>query len=299
MTFRLLPAMAAIICLAAAACTSLGESEPGAAALTSEVDGRQASNPDGSEAWLIPSPVPGTPMRATLHRPAGPGPYRLAVVNHGSEQDPLRRSQMRQPAFPTITAWLLGRNYAVLIPQRPGHGATGGRYLEDQGPCNRADYAAAGNGTADSIAAAVAYMRSQPFILPDDVIVVGNSAGGWGALALAARNPPGVAGIVAFAAGRGGRDRDRPGENCSPERLVATAGTFGQTARVPVLLLYAENDTYFPPALSARIGEAFRAAGGNVTFRLLPPVGNEGHALIDAPSAPWSTDVEAFLSGLN
>ena len=299
MTGRFLPAIVAIVCLGAAACTSVGEGGPGTAAVSSQSNGRQASNPDGSEAWLIPSPVPGTPMRATLHRPAGPGPFPLAVVNHGSEQDPLRRSQMGLPAFPTITAWLLARNYAVLIPQRPGHGATGGRYLEDQGSCNRADYAAAGNGTADSIAAAVAFMRSQPFILPDDVVAIGNSAGGWGALALAARNPPGVAGIVAFAPGRGGRDRDRPGENCSPERLVAAAGTFGQTARVPVLMLYAENDGYFPPALSAQIGEAFRAAGGNVTFRLLPPVGGEGHALIDAPSAPWTADVEAFLSGLN
>jgi dienelactone hydrolase len=287
---------AAWLCVVAAGCASVGERGRGAAAPAAA--GLQGTKPDGSESWLIPSPVPGVLMRATLHRPPGSGPFPLAVVNHGSEQDPARRVAMPDPSFPPMTAWLLARGYAVLVPQRPGHGATGGRYLEDQGPCGGADYAAAGNAVADSIAAAVSAMRAQPFIAADGVVVVGNSAGGWGALAYAARNPDGVSGVVAFAAGRGGRDRDVPGRNCSPDRLIAAAGAFGRTARVPVLLLYAENDTYFPPALSARIAEAYRASGGNLRYELLPPAGTEGHALIDAPAAVWGAPVGDFLSRL-
>jgi alpha-beta hydrolase superfamily lysophospholipase len=30
------------------------------------------------------------------------------------------------PEFRGLTDWFLGRGYAVLLPQRPGHGATGG-----------------------------------------------------------------------------------------------------------------------------------------------------------------------------
>ena len=102
---------------------------------------------------------------------------------------------------------------------------------------------------------------------------------------------------MTFTPGRGGRDRDRPGQNCSPDRLVEAARTLGATSRLPVLILYAENDTYFPPALSARVGAAFQTGDASATFRLLPPVGSEGHALIEAPSA-WSTDVERFLEGV-
>ena len=255
---------------------------------------------DGAAVLMIPGApaAQGRPMRATLASPAGAGPHRLAIVAHGSEQDPARRAAMPMPSFPALTEWLVARGFAVLTFQRPGHGATGGRYLEDQGACGNADYVRAGNGAADSIAAALDYMIMQPNILPSGVLIVGNSAGGLGAVALAARNPEGVSGVVAFSAGRGGRDRDRAGQNCSPERLVAAAAEFGRTARIPTLWLYAENDTYFPPELSGRIAAAYGDAGAPSEYVLLPPVGSEGHVLIDAPGPPppWASDLDRFLS---
>lgn len=294
-------ALAGLVCLALAACTSMGErapAPPAAAVVVSNAPGLQGANPDGSELWLVPSPEDGTLMRTTVYRPPGEGPFPLAVVNHGSEQDLSRRLNMPLPSFPAMTQWLLARGYVVALPQRPGHGATGGRYLEDQGPCSRADFAAAGNGAADSIAAAIGYMTRQPFARSRGVLVVGNSAGGWGALALASRNPQQVAGVIAFAPGRGGRDRDKPGQNCSPERLIAASQAFGSTARGPVLMLYASNDTYFPRQLAERIGEAFRVGDRNARYRILPPVGGEGHALMDS-GGTWEGEAGAFLDGLS
>jgi dienelactone hydrolase len=246
--------------------------------------------------WMIPSTQAGLSMRATLFRPPGEGPFPLAVINHGSEQDPANRSLMPMPAFKSVTAWFLERGYAVLLPQRPGHGETGGRYLENQGACWSASFERAGDATADNIEAAVDFMVRQPFIKPTGVVVIGNSAGGLGALALASRNPAGVIGIVNFSGGRGGRDFNRPGKNCSPERLVAAASTFGRTARMPTLWLYASNDSYFPPALSQEMAEAFRSAGGTVDYRLLPAVGKEGHRLIYAPTTVWGSYLDAFLT---
>jgi dienelactone hydrolase len=185
------------------------------------------AGPEGADSrrqlWMIPSSESGLLMRATLLRPAGPGPFSLAVVNHGSEQDAARRALMQMPEFKSVTEWFLQRGFAVLLPQRPGHGETGGPYLENQGACGSANYKRAGDTTADSIAAAVDFMARQPFVRPTGVVVVGNSAGGWGAIALAGRNPAGVAAVINFAGGRGGRDFNRPGRNCSPERLVAAA----------------------------------------------------------------------------
>ncbi|MEJ0098016.1 MAG: hypothetical protein WDM84_08980 [Bauldia sp.] len=121
-------------------------------------------------------------------------------------------------------------------PSGRGTGTTGGPYLEEQGACDNPDFAGSGLATADSIGAVVSFMARQPFIKPTGAIVVGNSAGGWGALALASRNPKGVAAVVSFAGGRGGHKGNRAGANCAPDRLVAAAATYGQTAHIPFAL---------------------------------------------------------------
>ena len=278
-------------------------SGPPAVLAASSAPGPQSSeaDPGRRQLWLIPSPEPGVMMRATLFRPPGEGPFPLAVINHGSEEDPYLRAKQAMPEFRGLTDWFLGHGYAVLLPQRPGHGATGGRYLESQGDCRSADYHAAGMGGARSIAAAVDFMTAQPFIAPARVVVVGNSGGGWGALALASDSPGNVAAVINFAGGRGGHDQGQAGRNCAPDRLVAAAAAFGKTARIPTLWLYAENDSYFPPDLSARLAEAFRAAGGKVEYHLLPPVGREGHALAQSPgaAASWGPVLEGFLRRLH
>jgi dienelactone hydrolase len=266
-----------------------------------------AAGPQGGEdahgrrqPWLLPSPEPGLMMRAYLFRPPGDGPFPLAVINHGSEEDPYLRARQGMPEFDGLTDWFLARGYAVLLPQRPGHGATGGRYLESQGDCRSADFHAAGMGAAKSIAAAIGFMTTEPFVKPGGVVVAGNSAGAWGGLALASIGPPGVAAVVNFAGGRGGHDQNRAGRNCSPDRLVSAAAKYGRTARIPSLWLYAENDSYFPPDLSTKMADAYRTAGGIAEYHLLPPVPGDGHALLLSRSAAgsWMPVLEAFLRGL-
>jgi len=236
-------------------------------------------------------------MHAYLFRPPGNGPFPLAVINHGSDEDPVGRAFVSMPSYPALTDWFVAHGYAVLLPQRPGHGDTGGPYLEDQGGCETANYAKAGNAAADSIAAAIAFMPQQPFIKPTGIVVAGNSAGGWAALALASRNVPGLKAVVNFAGGRGGRKYGRAGSNCAPDRLVTAAGKFGSTARIPTLWLYAANDTYFSSNLSRRMADAFRAAGGRVEYELLPPVAGDGHLLIftSGDKATWLPYLAKFL----
>src|ERR1700751_2981875 len=97
-------------------------------------------------------------------RPPGDGPFRLAVIAHATTQNVLRRAQMPQPDYKALAAFLVARGFAVLVPERSGHGATGGPYLEDQGGCDEADYARSGRATADQIRLAMAFLRNQPFI---------------------------------------------------------------------------------------------------------------------------------------
>jgi dienelactone hydrolase len=238
--------------------------------------------PDRMQQWLVPTPAPDIQSHAVLFRPPGEGPFPLAVIAHATTQNVLRRAQMPQPEYRALAAVLVARGYAVLVPERPGHGATGGKYLEDQGGCDEADYFPSGRVTADEIATAANFMRKQAFIKPTGMVVAGHSAGGWGALALAGEKD--IVAIIVFAAGRGGRGNDLPNQICAPHTLVATAKEFGKTARVPVTWLVAANDTYFSPAFSKQLADAFGSGGGKVDFHALPAHGGEGHWLAESES---------------
>jgi dienelactone hydrolase len=160
------------------------------------------------------------------------------------------------------------------------------------------DFRKAGLATADSITAAVGFLTAQPYARKNGVIVVGHSAGGWGALALASRNLREVAAVIAFAPGRGGRVNGRPNSNCAPDRLVAAAHAFGEKARTAALVISAQNDTYIPADLTQKIATNYRMAGGRIEFRLMPDFSREGHTLFEDGVEVWAPVVEQFLKNV-
>ena len=189
---------------------------------------------------------------------------------------------MRQPEYRSLAAYLVARGFAVLVPERLGHGATGGRYVEDQGGCDEANYAPSGRITAEEIRLALEHLQKQDFIRKEAAVVIGHSAGGWGALALASADPKAISAIAVFAPGRGGHANDDLNRICAPHTLLAAAAEFGKVARVPVISLVAANDSYFSPAFSKSLADAFRGSGGKLDFRILPPIGSEGHWLVES-----------------
>ena len=250
--------------------------------------------------WLIPYRGADVAMHATLRLPIGRGPFPLAVVSHGTSESEKLREDYDEPAFDVISSWLVNRGYAVLLPQRPGHGETGGRYLESSGSCDEAHYVEAGNATAEALKIAIEYAQGYPFIRKGPALLVGHSAGAWGSLALAASDPQIVRAVINFSGGRGGHSYGVPNRNCAPERLVQAAAAFGAAARAKTLWLYAANDSFFGPELSHAMSEAFRAAGGSVEYRLLPALPDDGHYLIFRPDAVplWGPIADTFLKRL-
>ena len=255
------------------------------------------------ETWVLPLPLPSI---AYVVRPAGKGPFPLAIMNHGVAMDPRERSFFPLVEFRDAAFWFARRGYFVVAPAGPGYGAAGmdiperglyGAFFSKIGKCTNPNFRDAGLAIAKYDISAIKYLIDQKAVLPDRTIVVGQSAGGWGSIALASLNPPGVKAVVVFAAGRGGRVDGKPNNNCAPDRLVAATAEFGRTARVPMLWIYTRNDTFFGPDLSTRMHEAFIGAGGSSEYHLLDPFGNDGHFLIGAPAGVeiWSPIVSKFL----
>lgn len=84
--------------------------------------------------WLVPGGDATLPLRATLFRPMDAGDERqrpLVVINHGS--DAATRQAVAMPVFYWLSRWFVDRGYVVLLPQRRGHGATGGDFVEGPG----------------------------------------------------------------------------------------------------------------------------------------------------------------------
>ena len=257
------------------------------------------------EMWAIPSPP--VPILAYLIRPLGNGPFPLVVMNHGVSLDSKERSYFPAIEFRDAALWFARQGYVVVAPVRPGYGATGieiperglfGLFFSGVGKCSDSEFREAGLAVASIDRWVIEYMSNQSFINRSDIIVVGQSGGGWGSIAFASQNPDYVRAIIGFAAGRGGHLNGKPNNNCAPDRLVDAVAEFGRTARIPMLWIYSHNDSYFGPDLSKRMAEAFRAAGGNLEYHLLSDFGADGHFMIDSPDAVqlWAPLVSEFLA---
>lgn len=253
--------------------------------------------------WLLPGADPEIPLRATVFRPldqsaSGDSPARrpLVVINHGT--DAATRESVSMPVFYWLSRWFVERGYAVVLPQRRGHGATGGPFAEAADSCFDPDHYRAGQMAADDIEPALKFMASQPFIDASRIVVAGVSSGGWASLALGARTLPGVRAIINFAGGRGAYAWGRRSAVCGADQLVAAAAAFGRDAAIPTLWLYARNDHSFGPALAKRMAGAWSANGGSAEFHLLGPYGADGHALADdhAGWRLWGSALDGFLT---
>jgi dienelactone hydrolase len=249
------------------------------------------------EAVLVPSPDKTVMMRTMIYRPAAAGPYPLSIISHGTSSNAGIRAQQDLSNYVGLAHWLVQRGYLVAIPQRPGHGRTGGKWMEDYGPCDDPQYSRAGLAIAESIGAVADALSRRADVRAHELLLIGHSAGAWGSLAFASSRPGRAKAVINFSGGLGGHSYGWPNRTCAPERLIEAAADFGASAHTPTLWLYAENDSYFSPTLSTAMAESYRRAGGRVDYHLLPAVEEDGHFFVfDGHAlAYWSKISDAFL----
>lgn len=240
-------------------------------------------------------------LETMILRPDRPGRFPLVLLVHGTNPasgQPFRVAAAQQSPVDLLNAAVAfaQHGYAVASIMRRGFGRSEGRFAETlSGSCDDRDYLAVGRIAAEDVTGAIVTLRGEPWVEPDRVLLMGHSTGGFAVTAAAADNPAGVVGVLNFEGGHG----SVPGHTCSPNHLVADAGIFGRTARIPALWAYSENDRSAPPALGRRMFDAYVASGAPAQLQILPPFGVDGHAMVPmGPADFWWPAVESFLNQL-
>ncbi|MGQ0685397.1 alpha/beta hydrolase family protein [Bradyrhizobium sp.] len=231
-------------------------------------------------------------LEALLIRPAGSGPYPLALISHGSPRDGAARATMSANALYRQGIEFARRGFAALIVMRRGYATSGGEYAESSGPCADPDYLRTAKASANDLRATVQAMKNRTDVTTDGFIAVGVSAGGFASVALTADPPQGLAAAISFAGGRGSRTDN---EVCNADALVGAFAALGRTSRIPMLWIYAQNDRFFGPALARRMHAAFTGAGGSSKFVNAAAFGEDGHTLFSRGIPIWTAMVDEFL----
>ena len=236
--------------------------------------------------------VAGDPERpvtllVTVYRPSGPGPFPLAVMNHGATGDVPPEQQPRYHL--TFSAYyFLSRGYAVAMPMMRGYAGSGGK-LNKHG----CDEVAMGLDAARDIRAVIDYMKQQPSIDGSRIIVAGQSFGGWNTLALGTLHVPDVKGLVSFAGGMRASDCDRQDDS-----LIDAAGQLGAHTTIPSIWFFGDNDRIFPTSTWHGMYEHYTAAGGQAELVAYGRFMSDSHNMLGSGAALpiWVSKLDTFLA---
>jgi dienelactone hydrolase len=200
------------------------------------------------------------------------------------------------------------RGYLTAVVQRRGFGQSDGipGHPADQvgdscGAPDRGRAAAAlFESSADDLEAALAVLATRPDADPARAIVIGQSAAGPAALALAARRVPGLRAVIDVSGGLQCVNRSsKKNEIEGPEVLAPVMTEYGARATVPSLWLWSENDHLMTGSMIRGWHKAYVDAGGKAELVVLPPLDTTGHDLFNDGNGTgrhyWLRALDPFL----
>jgi len=228
-------------------------------------------------------------LETTVYRPAGKGPWPMVVLNHGQRDFGDQKTQPRNQPLETAR-FFLDRGYLVVAPMRQGFSRSTGFYRFS---CDHEHYA---RRYAGDISAVVKHFVRTGEARPDQILVAGQSNGGFVLLGYAAESAKDEFRPRAILNFAGGFNSNRSDCNWRAG-MIEAARVFGASTRVPALWLYAEDDAIFPPSISQPYFAAYQEGHPDARFKLYP---RGGHGMSNTRSGRqmWGPDVDAFLLGV-
>ncbi len=238
-------------------------------------------------------------MVLTHFKPPGDGPFPAVVMQHG--RDGNQRATPARYRYTDVARYWVRRGVAVFVPTRVGYGDSGMAVdPEFTGDCDKKNYDVAAAATNVQTLAAIDFAIKQPWVLPNKVMVMGQSMGGFATVvAMGARHPSVIAGIN-FAGGGGGDPVARKANPCGYHRLANTFEKAGKAngGSTPMLWLYAENDLFWGPDIPRKWHEAYTSAGGKAEFAAFGAVSTDGHSLLSKGMPLWRPVLDQFVTQL-
>ena len=228
-------------------------------------------------------------LEAFIYKPSGSGPFPVVVFNHGSAGgNPTQSIPSKEQA-----SYFVERGFAVIVPMRRGRGKSQGMSLEsEERNCDIKSWAPGLSAAFEDVTATIDYVQKLPFVDSSRVILAGVSRGGFLSVAYAATGPrrSQIAGVINFVGGWVAQAED----NCPIDYNQVSFADFGKQTKIPMLWLYGENDTFYLLDSIQSYLKAFRNSGGNVHFKLIQGVPENGHWLPDYPKL-WAGVVDDYL----
>ena len=176
-------------------------------------------------------------LEATLYKPAGEGPFPLVMFNHGSSGGPIPPEYTEKAK--ALGAYLVEKGVSLIVPMRRGRGKSEGENQEEPSPCTLEVAKQGVKYASAAVDATYEYLRLQPWVSMNKVVLAGHSRGGILAVEYAADHPGSTIGVINFS---GGWKND----NCGPTdlNLELFAEAAGKS-KVPNLFLYGRGDAFY------------------------------------------------------
>jgi dienelactone hydrolase len=230
-------------------------------------------------------------LEATLFRPGRTGKFPLIVINHGTSPDPFRNQERKR--YLTASQAFVAQGFAVVVLMRRGYGNSEGQRAGH----SRYDLTGFGLENAVDIKGAIQFLKTQPYVDPKRIIVIGQSTGGLAIMAYLSMADDGVLGGINFHGGV--RPKSFTGDPLLQARIDAFVA-YARTTRLPSLWFYTENDHSSRPPFIASLYDSYQRAGGKAQLVQLDPFQEDGHTLFERPEGLniWWPKVSEFLATL-
>lgn len=236
---------------------------------------------------LAGDPARPVTLEVTLLVPYGPGPFPLAVMNHGATEASANNRGKRY-RLTLAGFYFLSRGYAVALPMMRGFAESGDNLVQEG-----CDLARAAELNGRDIRAVTQTISQRPDIDRTRIVVAGQSFGAWNTLGLGAAPPSGVHGLVSFNATM------RPSDcHDQDHSLVVSASKLGASTSIPSLWFYGDNDILMPVAVWRDVFNEYARSGGQAELVDVGQFRDDSHQLLSHnESIPlWVPKVDAFLA---
>jgi dienelactone hydrolase len=226
-----------------------------------------------------------------LIRPNDSLSHPLVIMTHGRDGAHPQRNTFEVNGYDHLCSALAQQGYVVMMLVRRGYGNSDGPDSELKDTPK-----ASGLEAAKDLLSAVEHMKTQPYVDPGRIVVMGHSQGGWGVIAFSTLKVDGVLGTVNLSGGINYTSIYTDPKSTVYSKWASDCGEYGKVNSIPTLWIYSKNDYCIPPEASQPMFKSFQDQGGKGTFVMKPEYGTNGHWFLDDLGFIWDDLLTFFIT---